>query len=262
MNMISSQMAYAISYLEINIISVVLIAIVKYKTKGLSKMVAQRNFAMSIHALMWFFLSDTFYVMMKCGILPYNRIAVMVTKEIYFFSTTLMCFFWFVYFEYIQDSPFVKSIRRIRIASVLVWIMGLLLIVNCFTGILFYVDSNNVYCRGPLFVLQYVLSYIYVVITCMRALFGIFQKEKYAMRGTLILLAIFPVAPALAGVIQFIYPQLPLACATLSLATLVLYLNWTDQIISIDPLTKLSNRKHLLYNYEQWSHLTNQKTNL
>ena len=146
MNMISSQMAYAISYLEINIISVVLIAIVKYKTKGLSKMVAQRNFAMSIHALMWFFLSDTFYVMMKCGILPYNRIAVMVTKEIYFFSTTLMCFFWFVYFEYIQDFPFVKSIRRIRIASVLVWIMGLLLIVNCFTGILFYVDSNNVYC--------------------------------------------------------------------------------------------------------------------
>ena len=54
---------YAILYLEINIVSIVLIAIILKKTTGLSKMVAQRNFAMSIIAEMVFFASDTFFVM-------------------------------------------------------------------------------------------------------------------------------------------------------------------------------------------------------
>ena len=60
--------AYAILYLEINIVAVVLVGIIRHKTKGLTKMVAQRNFTMSINAEIVFFLSDTLYVMMKCGI--------------------------------------------------------------------------------------------------------------------------------------------------------------------------------------------------
>ena len=68
-------------------------------------------------------------------------------------------------------------------------------------------------------------------------------------------LVLFPIAPAGAGIIQFVYPQLPVACAALALSTLVLYLNWVDEMISIDPLTRLNNRKQLVYYYEQWSHI-------
>lgn len=242
---------YAILYLEINLISVLLVGIIRYKTAGISQMVAQRNFAMAIDSAMFFFLSDTIYVMAKCGVLPYSRGLVMASKEIYFFSTTLMCFFWFVYFEYMQDSPFVKSRERVWVSSALVWIMGILLLVNLFTGILFYVDENDVYQRGPLFILQYLLSYIYVFFSCFRALIGLFQKSKYGQRDMLLALALFPVAPACAGVIQFLRPELPLACAALSLSALVMYLNWLNQMISVDPLTHLNNRKQLAHSYEQ-----------
>lgn len=247
-----TQLIYAIMYLEINVVAVVLVAIIRYKTSGLTKMVAQRNFAMSIDAEIAFFLSDTFYVMMKCGIISYTKWGVIISKEIYFFSTALVCYFWFLYFEHMQDSPFVKKRRNVRLSSILVWIMGVFLIINLFTGILFYVDEDGLYRRGTLFVVQYLLSYIYVFFTCFRALIGAFQKEKISNRKMLICLALFPVFPAGAGILQFIYPELPLACAALSIATLLMYLQWIDQIISIDPLTRLNNRKQLDYHYNQW----------
>ena len=146
---------------------------------GLSRMVAQRNFAMALDSMNLFFLSDTFYVMMKCGVLPYFRGAALACKELYFLMTAVMCFFWFVYFEYMQDSPFVKNRRRVLLSSLLVWIMVILLVVNIFTGILFYIDEEGIYHRGSLFVVQYLLSYIYVFVSCTRALIGVFQKSKF-----------------------------------------------------------------------------------
>lgn len=243
---------YTFMYLEINLMAIILVAIILYKTQGISKMVAQRNFAMSIYSAIVFFASDTVFVMMHRGIFEGNKIVYMVSKSAYFLSTTVMCYFWFVYFEHMQGSPFVENRRRVRIASCLVWIMAILVIVNIFTGILFYVDKDGNYCRGPLFLIQYFISYMYVLITCLRALIGIFDKHKKAIRPTLIRLALFPLAPGIAGIVQFIYPNLPLACATLSLAILLLYMNSMDQVIAVDPLTKLGNRKHFLYRYEQW----------
>ena len=246
------QTLYALLYLEINIMATVLIAIIWHRTAGLSKMVAQRNFAMTIAAEIVFFLSDTVAVMMTTGLLPLSRGGLMAAKEIYFFSTTLMCFFWFVYFEHLQGSPFVKNRRSVWMSSILVWIMGILLIINLFTGILFYVDDSGTYHRGPAFSVQYLLSYTYVFITCFRAFIGLFDKEKYAQRRLLLTLALFPLAPAVAGILQFLYPQLPLACMTLSIATLIMYLNWMEDLVSVDPLTRLNNRKQLAYNYKHW----------
>ncbi len=247
------KMLYAILYMEINLVAIILVGIIGFKTHGLSKMVAQRNFAMSIGAEICFFLSDTIYVMGKEGLFPGGPVVIMLTKTVYFFSTTLMCYFWFVYFEHIQESRFVENRRSVRLSSFLVWLMAGLLLVNSFTGILFYVDDTGIYRRGPLFILQYLLPYCYVFFTCFRAFLGIFQKEKFAKRKQLIMLSLFPLAPAGAGILQFIYPQLPLACATLSLATLLLYLSWTDQVISLDPLTMLNNRKQLAYRFKQWA---------
>jgi len=242
----------ALMCLEINLISVVLVALIHYKTSGLTKMVAQRNFAMAIDAQMVFFVSDTLFAMMFYGVFPQVPALEILAKEVYFMSTALLCFYWFVYFEHLQESPFVKSRKRVWMSSVLVWIVGILLFINLFTGICFHVDENGTYGRGPLFILLYVFSYAYVFFTCIRAFTRLFKRQYYSQRKMLIKLALFPVAPAIAGIIQFFLPELPVACAALSIATLIIYMDWTDEMISVDPLTHLNNRKMIDYYYEQW----------
>ncbi len=196
------------------------------------------------------------------GLFPCGPVMIMLTKTVYFFSTTLMCYFWFIYFELMQESGFVEDRRRMRLASIPIGVMAVLLLINVFTGILFYVDDSGIYRRGTFFIVQYILSYAYVFITCFRAFLGIFDKEKFAKRKQLIMLSLFPVAPAGAGILQFIYPQLPLACAALSLSTLLMYIEWTEQVISVDPLTKLNNRKQLVYRFEGWVQVHDDTQNL
>ena len=250
--LMSAQTLYAVVYLEINLMSALLVAFIRFKTLGISQMVSQRNFSLAIDAEIVFFLSDTIAVLIANGLLPHSSAGLMAAKTVYFFSTALMCFFWFIYFEHMQGSSFVGDRRKVLITSCLVWVMGLLLVANLFTGILFYVDGGGTYHRGPLFAIQYLLSYIYVFAASGHALIGCFQQRKLSRKKLLISLALFPIAPAGAGILQFIYPEIPAACFALSFATLILYQNWLDDMLSVDPLTHLNNRKQLMYHYEQW----------
>ena len=250
------QAEYAILYLEINLLSLIIIAIILHKTNGLSKMVAQRNFAMSIVAEMVFFASDTLYVLVNSGVLRFGAadgIVKLMCKEIYFFSTAMMCFFWFIYFEHLRSTAFVREKKNVRIASCILWAMGISLFINLFTGFLFSVDADGTYHRGSFFILTYILSYSYVLIAYIRTICGMLDKSYTGDRNTLRLLVIFPAAPGAAGIFQFIYPGLPVACGVLAITTLLLYLNWIDQLISLDPLTGLNNRKQLGHFYDHWT---------
>ena len=135
--MLSYKTLYSILYLEINLLSVAIITVIRLKTLGLSKMVAQRNFSMALDSMVVFFLSDTYRVIAHNRFLPYWKTGVILSKDIYFLSTALMCFFWFVYFEYLQNSPFVKNRKRLWISSAFVWIQLILIIVNHFVPILY-----------------------------------------------------------------------------------------------------------------------------
>ena len=244
---------YAILYLEINIFSLVLIGIVLLKTMGLSQMVAQSNFAMSIIAEMVFFVSDTLFVLVNEGVLPGGKPVMMACKEVYFLATAAMCFFWFIYFEYLRETRFVKRRRYVLYSTSILWLMVIALLANLFNHSLFYIDESGVYRRGPFFILTYILSYSYVLIAFIRVMINLKRDTEATNKDLLIRLAFFPLFPGISGVLQFIYPRLPIACAAISITTLYLYLTWVDQLISLDPLTGLNNRKQLTHTFNNLS---------
>ena len=244
---------YAILYLEINIFSLVLIGIVLLKTMGLSQMVAQSHFAMSIIAEMVFFVSDTLFVLVNEGVLPGGKPVMMACKEVYFLATAAMCFFWFIYFEYLRETSFVKRRSYVLYSTSILWLMVIALLANLFNHSLFYIDESGVYRRGPFFILTYILSYSYVLIAFIRVMINLKRDTEATNKDLLIRLAFFPLFPGISGVLQFIYPRLPIACAAISITTLYLYLTWVDQLISLDPLTGLNNRKQLTHTFNNLS---------
>ena len=243
---------YVNLYVEINLFSLVLIFIVLRRTQGVSRMVAQKTFVMGIISEMVFFIADTRSVLIGTRTIPGTSAALLIFKTIYFFSTAMMCFVWFLYFEYLRETLFIKERKKVRLSSAGIWLFSILLIGNLFGKYLFYVEPDGSYHRGTLFILNYVLPYSYVVVVWVRIFIDILKKDNRLNRQPQILLALFPVAPGISGVIQFFYPKVPIACVTMSLATLLLYLNWTDQLISVDPLTNLNNRKQLELSFKHW----------
>ena len=244
---------YVNLYVEINLFSLVLVFIVLRRTQGVSRMVEQKTFVMGIISEMIFFTADTLAVLIGSRTIPGTNTALLVCKTVYFFSTSMMCFLWFLYFEYLRETLFVKQRRKVRLSSAGIWIFSILLIGNLFGKYLFYVESDGSYHRGSLFILNYILPYSYAFVVWLRLAVDVIKKDNRLSRRPQILLALFPVAPGISGIVQFFYPQVPVACVAMSLATLLLYLNWTEQLISIDPLTNLSNRKQLELSFKQWS---------
>lgn len=250
---------YAILYLEINIVAIILVAIILYKTNGLSKMVAQRNFALSIAAEIVFFATDTLFVMINEGLLNIhlgvinNDTVRFACKELYFFSSAGMCYYWFIYFELIRDAAFFREKKNIRLTSTALWVFFLLLFANIFTGFLFRVDEAGRYVRGSFFYVTYLFSYIYVVVACLRTVHVLRSGKNTGKKRTLVLHSLFPLAPGLAGIVQYFQPRMPVACVTMALTTLLFYLAWIDELISLDPLTGLNNRKQLEHFYDHWT---------
>lgn len=251
---------YSLLYLEVNLFSIVLVIIIAIKTMGMTKMVAQRNFIRGLICLVIFFISDIAWVLINNGIIPYSKIALMAVSNVYFLFSAFTTYAWFVYFEHLQDSPFVKSRRNLLISAAFLILQFVSIIINDFTGILYYINDNGEYTRGPLYMLLYIFSYIYVVVTCIRAFAKFFKTDNYERKMQLLKLAFFPVAPAIGGVLQLFFPKIPIVCAMLALSVMILYLDWLEEMISVDPLTRLNNRKQLVYIYEQWLRNNEDKT--
>ncbi len=83
-----------------------------------------------------------------------------------------------------------------------------------------------------------------------RIILNIANDKGLGKKEFLINMAFFPIGPGISGFLQFAYPRLPAACVAMSLTTLILYLLWTDQLISLDPLTGLNNRKQFVHSFE------------
>lgn len=213
---------------------------------GMGDTTPRRYFAGLIYTLIIYFLSDVVWACMSTGLLPQIRWLGVLVSNVYFISITVASYLWFLYMTTLLNSQLLASTRNKRIASILVIVHVLLCIYNLFNPILFGISEDFVYFHGPLFMLQYALCYLYLVSISIGALVKAFQRESYIERGRYLIVALFPILPAISGILQMIYPYIPFNAMAFTLNLTIIYMNELSQQVSQEPLTQLSNRKQLL----------------
>lgn len=237
---------YEMLYLEINVFCVVLLMILVLRRNDLKGIRWQKILNRCYGAVSASFISDALWVMMLDGAIPMEGHVFHLLKSIYFLSVSLMGYFWYLYSENIVNRRFEKHPERMKYYSVLCLAEGVLLIINCFCPLLFARQADGNYARGPLFLVQYLLAYIYAIVAAVDALHASRREENIANRDTYRLYALFPLAPAIAGTLQFFFPSLPALCCTITCILLLIYLKTVSTLVSLDPLTQLNNRRRVL----------------
>ena len=116
-------------------------------------------------------------------------------------------------------------IRRDKTQRVLYVIPALLsltfvLLINPFWHCMFYIDSNGQYCRGPLMVILYLLSLLYVVFGYVVMLK---HKDVLGNKKTVYFLSVFSIGLS-ATLIQFFYPFLIVEMFSMALCALIVAL--------------------------------------
>ena len=244
---------YLTLYILINIFCTVLVLIYAFHSRiGLGAMVVQRCFSITILFLAIFFISDTVWYMMDCKAIPQIYFVSMILKSIYFLSSTLAGYVWFIFITALVRPHYLEKKRYLYFCSIVVALHVICLVVNFFDPILFGLTDKFVYFRGPLFSLQYLFVYTYLIAASALALYAATRPENYIDRSRYIIISLFPVLPAISGMLQFFYWRIPFNCMAFALGITIVYLTELGQQISQEPLTQLANRKQFMRVLQQF----------
>lgn len=256
-------MSYSVVYTEVNVLCILVLLLLCYKLKNCSYRQNNRHFfTIEILANCVFFAIDVLWKLVDSKLIPTANTANWILNASYFVVSGVVSFCWFIYSEDIQESKLVKGRKNVIICAIPVFILIVLSIVSVKTGWIFYIDSNNMYHRGPLYPLQLLFSYGYILSTAFKALYKSFRSKVFSQKREYVILSTFVIPTIITGIMQTVLPGYPFLCAGTTLGILYVFINFMEQMVSVDALTGLNNRNRMMQHltdkisrYSEDSHL-------
>ncbi len=153
----------------------------------------------------------------------------------------LVPFLWmlYVYNQIHQDDQ--KTRRLVPPLWISFGINAIALILSQHFGWYYFIDSQNIYHRGPLFFIPASITLIMLAITFAITLIG---RRKLDKRSFLSLL-LFPMPLVICIGLQLSNQQLPTMVNGLAISLLIVFINIQSRSIHTDHLTGINNRKML-----------------
>ena len=143
-------------------------------------------------------------------------------------------------FEGRYEEPRLKT--AVVISLLLFFVEVTIVILNLFSGCLFYFDQLGLYHRGPLNAIG--IAYLAVAIISV-VWIGLLEWRRLKKSHRLILY-ILPAIALLLGILQFLMPDTILTGTIIAFSLLTLFIAGQQQRAHLDALTELSNREAFL----------------
>lgn len=233
-------------YSELNIFCLLILGMIFYRViTGVDKQFVQRRFAELIIFAMIFIVSSNFWGLLQCGIFTPPTVIAIIINIFYYGALALFAYFWFWYSETVQQSELLKPEYRVKRCIPLA-ILLFLIVLSGPLGLVFRFDENLNGGYGPLYFVQVILTYGYIVFTSLKAMISSTQKDNYVRRESLYMLSVFALPVIISGIVQIFFPLLPILSAGITISMLVIYIDSINKLILIDPLTQLNNRNQLM----------------
>lgn len=181
--------------------------------------------------------------------LTFSRSLLFITNNLLIACNSLPAVIWVAYADYKIFNDLSKLKKRLKWYLVPFYLSIMLLILNVFTGIVFTIDSENIYGRGIGLYLIVLMTYGMITLLYFRT-----HNYKQQINGKIMeSIFLFMLIPIIAGILQmFIYGILIIWPAFI-FATLIAYIQIERDAFRRDPLTGLPSREQL---EERFSYLT------
>ncbi len=242
-------MGYVFYYCQANFFCILLLAVILFKiVKSVNKQASQIYLGNMIIILMFYYAAEIFWGLVDGGMFGQSVSLIYLANTCTYVLISFSAYYWFVVSEVIQRDKFIEQMRNRYLLAIPVVIAAFLCISANWTGLVFYVDESGTLVNGRFYVLLIIVPFGYMIAASIKAFSRYFNKDRYAERGIYLMIAIFPAAPILLGILQAIYWRIPFLCYGGVLAVFYVYTTTIDNLISIDPLTQTNNRNQM-YRY-------------
>lgn len=167
---------------------------------------------------------DVLWGIIYDSLLPIPIAVQEVIYAAYYASSAILSYRWFAYVEYMQDSVIYHNSKLRMIAKIpMLFVVGVSAL-SLWTHSFFYIDAQGVYCRGPLYVAQLILTYGYIIFAAGKLLFRLIATKDFETQNTYMIMLSYFVFPVVFGVLQVVYHDRPFLCMGIAMATLQTYL--------------------------------------
>lgn len=246
--------------LQANIYSLIILSIVFINFRKRSDLTnaSNRFFLIMLKVVMAILILDSI------GISLYGQpgqpvhFLLMLLTLIYYLLNPLPSLFWMAYVHYTIHRSEKRLKKLFTIALIPVYLNSILSVASIFTGWLFYFGDDNVYHRGPLFILVPISCFFYIFLPLMMILWN---RNRIRQRDLLPLL-FFALPPFLAGIIQTLVYGLAITWPALTISLLTIYIFIQSRVMNTDHLTGLYNRREFDYYLEDWLNWHSKKKKL
>lgn len=169
-----------------------------------------------------------------------------LTNIIYFSSYAFLAYCSLIYVKTLHDKSFAENTKGLLICAIPMFVLITLLLFSPFTDLIFTIDPGGVYRRSSLFFLQPLISCAYFLTASVNSFVYAKKNNIFSVKSELTSYSFCTAFIIICSVLQSLIPDRPILVAGASLAILIMYINFLELKISLDPLTGIPNRLELM----------------
>lgn len=154
----------------------------------------------------------------------------------------LTCSWCFFIRRWILEDHVISKQRKIFFFAPVI-MNSIITLLSPFLGWVFFISSTNVYIRGPLFVLSFVITYFYLLYSIV---FIILQRDQIMRHEFLPILAV-SILPIIGGICQGLFYGVLLMWSSTAFSLVIVYIFLQQRMIHLDYLTGAWTRESLNY---------------
>lgn len=232
-----------IYYLEINIVCIVILLTLFDKFKDECEINhTSKYYEKTLLATTFFSFFDLIGGILRGTMYEYNRLVLIVSNSLYFFSGSLIGYFYTNYILHKIGKEEKKWQKALIFIPVL--LVTILLVINLFNGMLFTINENNLYSRGKYIYLFSLIIATYIIVMGANLVYCYFKNiDNKKLKEEFKKLLIFTSIPIVSALIQNFNYGITLGQVGLTLSVLLIYLNGQKKDSNIDELTGIYNRR-------------------
>ena len=167
------------------------------------------------------------------------HVLLIVGNSLAYVLNVVTTMFWVVHVDHFIFRDNIRTRKYLPWTAIPVMVIILMGVINFFVPFLFEIGDDNVYSRGPLFMLMPALLYGYVVYT----LSYIVYHKKRIKDEDLTPILMFPIFPIVGGTFQILFYGALTIWPSTVLSFLIFHLNLQAKMIQVDSLTGLYNKR-------------------
>ncbi|MBQ6774790.1 MAG: GGDEF domain-containing protein [Synergistaceae bacterium] len=241
---------YALFNIKAHIVCIIILAVLFNRQQNSSDQTEARViWSRLLFTQMLYCLSMILRVLVDINIIPNTLMLKYITASLEAIIACFMSWTIFIYSAVSHKSEFMTS-AKIRFMTLLPVILNaVMLIISPINNL--YIDmSQGVIKSGVFLPLIFMTDLAYPSAAIMLSITAQRNANKYE-RENFSIMTVYPVFFIIGGGLQLLNWRLSIMSYTIIIADVLVYINYADSLVSVDPLTKIPNRNGLTRNLSE-----------